>query len=42
MTYVTTDKNGDVEVGRTGLHKQNKAIALGTMFQAAVALVMSP
>ena len=42
MTYILTDENGEVEYGRIGLHKQNKAIALGTMFQAAVALVMAP
>ena len=42
MTYVITNKDGMVEFGRIGLHRQNKAIALGTMLQAAVALVMTP
>lgn len=41
MTYVISDRNEEVKVGRIGSHKQNKAIALGTMFQAAVALVMA-
>lgn len=40
MTYVISNRNEDVEYGRVGSHKQNKAIAIGTMFQAAVALVM--
>lgn len=41
MTYVISDRSEEVEFGRIGSHKQNKAIALGTMFQAAVALVMA-
>ncbi len=42
MTYVISDKDGEVQVGRIGLHRQNKDIALGTMLRAAVALVMAP
>lgn len=42
MTYIISDKNGEVEVGCVGLHRQNTDIALGTMLRAAVALVMAP
>lgn len=41
MTYVISDRNDEVEVGRIGSHKQNKAVSIGTMFQAAVALTMA-
>ena len=41
MTYVISDRHEEIKVGHIGSHKQNKAIALGTMFQAAVALVMA-
>lgn len=41
MTYVISNHNDGVELGRIGSHRQSKAVALGTLFQAAVALVMA-